>query len=222
MRIVYTLLLYLAVPFALLRLLWKSRQLAEYRGRVGERFGFVPSIAGDGIAVWVHAVSVGEALAAIPLIEALIERHGERRVWVTSTTPTGSARVIAAFGDRVHHSYAPYDLPDVVGRFLDRVRPARFVVMETELWPNLFRACCLRGIPLTIANARLSPRSFRGYRRVRGFARDTVRIIPAAEVREAHESWLAMVRATPRIPRHEENTPANLGHAIPASQEEQS
>ena len=174
MRIVYTLLLYLAVPFALLRLLWKSRQLAEYRGRVGERFGFVPRIAGEGIAVWVHAVSVGEALAAIPLIEALIERHGERRVWVTSTTPTGSARVIAAFGDRVHHSYAPYDLPDVVGRFLDRVRPARFVVMETELWPNLFRACCLRGIPLTIANARLSPRSFRGYRRVRGFARDTL------------------------------------------------
>ena len=167
-------LLYLAAPFALLRLLWKSRQLVEYRGRIGERFGFVPKVPGDGVAVWVHAVSVGEALAAQPLIEALIARHGERRVWVTTTTPTGSARVVAAFGDRVLHSYSPYDLPDVVSRFLDRVRPARFVVMETELWPNLFRACAVRGIPLTIANARLSPRSFRGYGRVRGFMRDTL------------------------------------------------
>ncbi|WP_293373361.1 lipid IV(A) 3-deoxy-D-manno-octulosonic acid transferase [Nevskia sp.] len=174
MRHFYTLLLYLAAPFALLRLLWKSRQLAGYRGRIGERFGFVPRTSGDAIAVWVHAVSVGEALAAQPLIEALLARYGERSIWVTTTTPTGSARVIAAFGDRVHHSYAPYDLPDVVSRFLDRVRPARFVVMETELWPNLFRACCVRGIPLTIANARLSPRSFRGYGRVRGFARDTL------------------------------------------------
>ncbi len=174
MRHFYTLLLYLAAPFALLRLLWKSRQLAGYRGRIGERFGFVPRPSGDAIAVWVHAVSVGEALAAQPLIEALLARYGERSIWVTTTTPTGSARVIAAFGDRVHHSYAPYDLPDVVSRFLDRVRPARFVVMETELWPNLFRACCVRGIPLTIANARLSPRSFRGYGRVRGFARDTL------------------------------------------------
>lgn len=174
MRLIYTFLLYLAAPFALLRLLWKSRQLVEYRGRIGERFGFVPKVPGDGVAVWVHAVSVGEALAAQPLIEALIARHGERRVWVTTTTPTGSARVVAAFGDRVLHSYSPYDLPDVVSRFLDRVRPARFVVMETELWPNLFRACAARGIPLTIANARLSPRSFRGYGRVRGFMRDTL------------------------------------------------
>lgn len=174
MRFFYTLLLYLAAPFALLRLLWKSRQLAGYRGRIGERFGFVPRVPGDGVAVWVHAVSVGEALAAQPLIEALIARHGERRIWVTSTTPTGSARVVAAFGDRVLHSYAPYDLPDVVGRFLGRVRPGRFVVMETELWPNLFRACAARGIPLTIANARLSPRSFRGYGRVRSFMRDTL------------------------------------------------
>lgn len=173
MRLLYTVLLYLAAPFVLLRLLWKSRQLAAYRGRIGERFGFVPRRP-EGVAVWVHAVSVGEALAAMPLIEALIARHGDGAVWVTTTTPTGSARVQSALGGRVHHSYAPYDLPDVVARFLGRVKPARVVVMETELWPNLFRACAARGTPPLIANARLSPRSARGYGRIRGLIGPTL------------------------------------------------
>lgn len=173
MRLLYTLLLYLAVPFVLLRLFWKGRQLPEYRGRIGERFGAVPAVPG-GVAVWVHAVSVGEALAAQPLIERLLAEHGPGQVWVTTTTPTGSARVAAAFGERVRHSYAPYDLPSAVARFLDRVQPRQLVVMETELWPNLFHACHARGIPLTIANARLSPRSFAGYSRVRGFVAATL------------------------------------------------
>ena len=167
MRLLYTLLLYLAAPFVLLRLLWKSRLLPEYRGRVGERFGLVPPVPG-GVAVWVHAVSVGEAAAAMPLIEELLRRHGDGRVWVTTTTPTGSARVTAVLGQRVHHSYIPYDLPDAVARFLKRVQPQRLVVMETELWPNLFHAAARRGLPLLVANARLSPRSYEGYQRVRG------------------------------------------------------
>jgi 3-deoxy-D-manno-octulosonic-acid transferase len=166
MRLLYTVLLYLSAPFVLLRLLWKSRQMAAYRGRIGERFGFVTPAPG-GVAVWVHAVSVGETLAAMPLIEALIAKHGEGSIWVTTTTPTGSARVQASLGGRVRHSYAPYDLPDVVARFLKRVRPARVVVMETELWPNLFHACAARGMPPLVANARLSPRSAKGYGRIR-------------------------------------------------------
>ncbi|MEQ1439260.1 lipid IV(A) 3-deoxy-D-manno-octulosonic acid transferase [Fontimonas sp. SYSU GA230001] len=173
MRVVYTVLLYLLTPFVLLRLLWRSRELAGYRQRIGERFGLVPRPP-QPIAVWVHAVSVGESLAALPLIRALIERHGPGRVLVTTTTPTGSARVCAALGDRIVHVYAPYDLPDVVARFLGRMRPQRVVVMETELWPNLFRALARRRIPLIIANARLSPRSFRGYGRVRGFTASTL------------------------------------------------
>jgi 3-deoxy-D-manno-octulosonic-acid transferase len=173
MRIIYTALLYLSTPLVFLRLLWKSRQLAEYRGRIGERFGFVAPRA-EGVAVWVHAVSVGEALAALPLIEALLKKHGDGQVWVTTTTPTGSARITAALGDRVQHSYAPYDLPDVDARFLRRVQPRAVVVMETELWPNQFRCLAQRGIALTIANARLSQRSFRGYSRVPGFARLTL------------------------------------------------
>ncbi len=166
MRLLYTLLLYLITPLVLLRLLWKSRLQPEYRRRIGERFGLVEPAA-EGVAVWVHAVSVGESLAALPLIEQLIRRHGEGRVWVTTTTPTGSERVSAALGRRVRHSYAPYDLPGSVARFLSRARPRQVVVMETELWPTLFRAIRRRGLPLLLANARLSPRSFRGYGRLR-------------------------------------------------------
>lgn len=175
MRALYLLLLYLVTPLVLLRLLWRSRQIRGYRERLGERFGFVPRAPRDApIAVWVHAVSVGETLAAVPLIKRLVERHGDRRVWVSTTTPTGSERVTAALGDKVIHTYAPYDLPGAVGRFLDRVRPQQVVIMETELWPTLFRALRARGIRLTIANARLSPRSFEGYSRVAGFARDVL------------------------------------------------
>lgn len=173
MRLLYTALLYLLTPFVLLRLLWRSRQLPDYRRRIGERFGLVPRPAQD-VAVWVHAVSVGESLAAMPLIRALVERHGRGRVLVTTTTPTGSARVREALGEQVLHVYAPYDLPGAVARCVDRFRPQRVVIMETELWPNLFRALRRRGVPLVIANARLSPRSFKGYGRVRGFAAATL------------------------------------------------
>lgn len=166
MRLLYICLLYLAGPFILLRLYWRGRQQPEYRERIGERLGRVTPPS-QPIAVWVHAVSVGESIAAAPLIEALIARHGEGRIWVTTTTPTGSARVLALFGKRVIHSYAPYDWPGAVARFLDRVQPARIIVMETEIWPVLFRAAARRGLPLLIANARLSPHSYRNYLRLR-------------------------------------------------------
>lgn len=162
MRLLYSTLLYLAVPFVLLRLLWRGvRQRAYWHG-VGERFGGAPRQP-DGVAVWVHAVSVGEALAAVPLIRRLLVAH-RGSVLVTTTTPTGAARVRAALGAQVALCYAPYDLPDAVARFMRRVRPRRAIVMETELWPNLFRAVARAGVPLVIANARLSPRSFARYR----------------------------------------------------------
>lgn len=129
MRTLYTLLLTLLTPLIVLRLWLKGRVQPAYRQRIAERFGRVPA---HPVAVWVHAVSVGESLAALPLIEALIQRHGERRVWVTTTTPTGSARVQAALGARVIHTYAPYDLPWVVDRFVAHAAPNEVVVMETE------------------------------------------------------------------------------------------
>lgn len=176
MRLIYTLLLYLLTPFILLRLLLRGIRQPEYRRRWGERFGFVPRTR-HGVSVWVHAVSVGESLAAAPLIKRLVAENPPGTVLVTTTTPTGSERVRAMYGDKVLHYYAPYDLPDVLWRYLGRLRPRKVVVMETELWPNLFAALAGRDIPLVIANARLSPRSFEGYGRLGGllgFTRSTL------------------------------------------------
>lgn len=166
MRWLYTAIFYLAVPAILLRLLWRSRLAPAYRARIGERFGFLP-VAQLQDSLWIHAVSVGETIAAAPLIRRLQARHPDCRLVVTTMTPTGSERVRALFGDSVVHVYAPYDLPDCVSRFLNRMRPRLAVIMETELWPNLLRGCARRGIPVLLANARLSARSARGYRRLR-------------------------------------------------------
>ncbi len=115
-------------------------------------------------AIWIHAVSVGEFNAATPLIRALMARYPERPFVVTTITPTGSDRVRSVFGDQVFHVYLPYDLPAAIRRFLGRINPALAVIMETEIWPNLFRICRQQDIPIVVANARLSERSMRGYR----------------------------------------------------------
>jgi len=163
LRYLYSLLLYLLTPFVILRLVWRGRRVPAYRRRLGERFGFFPPLPGDG-AVWLHAVSVGEVQAALPLIEWLRQERG-MPVLVTTTTPTGSELLRRRFGDRVFHVYAPYDLPDAVRRFLKRARPRLAIIMETEIWPNLFHQCARAGIPLVIANARLSEQSARRYSR---------------------------------------------------------
>ncbi len=177
MRFLYTLLFYLAVPLILARLYWRGRHEPAYRERWRERFGFYRDAKpGDG-AIWFHAVSVGEAEAAFPLIRAMARRFPESSVLVTTTTPTGSARVRSVLGDQVIHVYFPYDLPDAVARFLKAFRPRLAVVMETEIWPNLYQACAARGIPLAIVNARLSERSAKGYGRLGGFTRKTLGLV---------------------------------------------
>ena len=175
MRWLYTALFYLLVPAIVLRLWWRSRRAPAYRRRIGERFGWFGeacgvAVPGQGDGIWVHAVSVGETIAAAPMIRRLQERYPSARIVVTTMTPTGSERVRALFGDSVDHVYAPYDVPDCIVRFLNRTRPQLAIIVETELWPNTIHACAVHGIPLLVANARLSARSARGYRRLRALA----------------------------------------------------
>lgn len=162
-RAIYSLLFYLLTPLILLRLLWRGRKAPDYRRRWSERFGFVPVVDAGRQVIWVHSVSVGETLAAVPMIKQLQARHPEALLAVTTMTPTGSARVKAVFGSSIYHVYAPYDLPDVLHRFLNRIHPDVLVIMETELWPNLVHSCRERNISVVVANARLSEKSAKGY-----------------------------------------------------------
>lgn len=176
MRHLYTLLLYLVLPLVLLRLLLRSLRAPAYRLRWSERLGEVPDGVHPG-GLWIHAVSVGEVQAVAPLVRQLRLAHPRLPVHITTTTPTGSTRVERLFGQEVTHSYLPYDLPLLLRRFLKRVRPAAFLMVETEIWPNLLRTCRQQGIPSLLANARLSARSARGYRRVERFAREVFALI---------------------------------------------
>ncbi|WP_044870735.1 lipid IV(A) 3-deoxy-D-manno-octulosonic acid transferase [Pseudomonas sp. LFM046] len=163
-RTLYTLLFHLGLPLVALRLAWRAWRAPAYARRIGERFAFgLPPSKPGGI--WVHAVSVGESIAAAPMVRALLERHPDLPITITCMTPTGSERIRALFGDRVQHCYLPYDLPWAAARFLDRTGPKLAVIMETELWPNHIHQCARRGIPVVLANARLSERSARGYAR---------------------------------------------------------
>lgn len=182
-RWLYTTLFRLLLPVVWLRLWWRGRRLPGYRQRWAERLGHgLPELPG---CIWVHAVSVGEAVAAVPLVNALRQRYPALSVLVTTTTPTGSERVQALWGREVAHVYAPYDLPGVVQRFLDRVRPQLLVVMETELWPNWLAACKARDIPVVLANARLSERSARGYGRLGGLSREMMTGLRAIAAQDA-------------------------------------
>ncbi len=169
----YSLILYLLVPVALLRLAVRGLRNPAYWRRWPERFGFVPAIQPAG-CIWVHAVSVGETRAAVPLVRALMQQYPGRRILITTMTPTGSRQVRQLLGNEVEHCYVPYDLPTAVRRFLVRTRPQLALIMETELWPNLFRACQARGIPLVLANVRMSEKSAHGYRRFAAITRATL------------------------------------------------
>lgn len=161
MKKLYTILFYLLLPLVFLRLLWRSRRLPGYRKQLAERLGFCPHHLKD--CIWVHAVSVGETIAAIPLIKSLQKQYPNSPILVTNMTPTGAARVKAAFGNSVFQAFIPYDLPAFIERFLARVNPSISIIMETELWPNLFAACKNRQIPVVVLNARLSEKSAKGY-----------------------------------------------------------
>jgi 3-deoxy-D-manno-octulosonic-acid transferase len=178
MRAAYTLTMYLLTPVILWRLALRGLRYRDYFRRWKERFAYFPD-PGIRDTIWVHAVSVGEFNAAVPLIEVLMEHYPDTPLVVTTVTPTGSERVRRHFGDRVFHVYLPYDLPAAIRRFLRRTRPRLAVIMETEIWPNLFFECHRHAVPVLMANARLSERSLRGYGPIRPLARTAIRTVAA-------------------------------------------
>ncbi len=161
-RLLYSLVIYLATPLILLRLLWRARKQPEYLQNLGERWGFYRNPAPAKV-IWVHAVSVGETRAAQPLIEALQAAWPDRRILLTGMTPTGRAAGHEVYGAQVIQAYLPYDYPGAVDRFFRHFSPDFGVLMETEIWPNLLAGAKAQGIPVILANARLSERSARGY-----------------------------------------------------------
>lgn len=181
MRFIYTLIFYCALPLILLRLLWRSLAAPAYAKRWHERFAFFTPLTTDKKIVWFHTVSVGEFIAALPLIRQLQARDNVQLV-ITTTTPTGSERVRASLGESVFHVYAPYDLPDVLGRFIRRINPSVLLIMETELWPNTIAACAKRNIPVLLVNGRMSEKSARGYEKFSGLARPMLQSLTKALV----------------------------------------
>jgi 3-deoxy-D-manno-octulosonic-acid transferase len=171
-RCLYRLAVYLAAPAISVMLLWRGLRDRSYWRNFSERFGFGARLAPHG--VWLHAVSVGEVQACAPLVSALYQRHPGVPLTVTTFTPTGAARARALFGHIAQVRYLPYDLPGAVRRFFARVEPRLAVIFETELWPNLYRECTRRRIPLVLASARVSPRSASRYMRLGTLFRETL------------------------------------------------
>ena len=172
MRQLYSFLLYLLLPVFFSYTGFRGIRNHAYWRRVHERLGLGPVL--DSAVIWLHAVSVGEVRASAPLVKALQQQYPAYRILLTCTTPTGSEQARLLFGDSVAHRYVPWDLPTAVSRFLNRTRPALAIIMETEIWPNLFHQCRSRNIPILMSNVRLSAKSFRGYQRITGFVSETL------------------------------------------------
>ena len=173
MKLLYTTLFTLGLPFIILRLIWRGFRAPAYWQRWPERFGASPILAKKPV-IWIHAVSVGEVEACRPLVKALQLEYPEHQLLITTMTPTGSARVKLLFTDSVVHCYLPYDLPFAIKRFINRTKPQFGIIMETEIWPNLLGVCHQLGIPLVLANARMSERSAKGYARFPSFTRSVL------------------------------------------------
>jgi 3-deoxy-D-manno-octulosonic-acid transferase len=196
----YILISYLAAPLVALLLFWKGLSNRAYWDRFEERFGFGARRLGRP-GIWVHAVSVGEVVAASSLISALRERYPQYPIVVTTVTPTGAQRVRDFFGDDVLHSYAPYDMPGSVRRFFARMQPRLAIVMETELWPNMYAECSVRGVPLVLANARISPRSVQRYQRFIGLFKRALShgILIAAQSEQDAERFRSLGASPDRV-----------------------
>lgn len=162
-RFIYTLLLYLSLPIAILKLIAKERKSPFRNAKLKNQLGFVTKTSSK--VIWVHCVSVGEFNAARSLIDQLLDIYPEHRLAITTTTITGAEAVRKHYQDRVIHYFFPFDLPFIVGPFIKKINPVACILLETEIWPNLINNLNKKAIPVVLVNARLSERSFSKYQR---------------------------------------------------------
>lgn len=187
MRFLYTLALWLLLPYILLRLLWRARRQPEYLSHVDERFGcYAPR--SDKPLIWLHAVSVGETRAAQNLVSRLRVAYPKHHILFTHTTPTGRAAGEQLYGDEVSRVYLPYDYPFAVNKFLRHFRPQLGILMETEIWFNLIHQCQQSNTPLLLLNARMSEKSARGYARFASLTRSTLGKLSAIAAQTAEDA----------------------------------
>lgn len=182
--LLYNLLFYCALPIILLRLLWRGLKAPQYWQRWLERFAYftldhrfssfkkdrAKKTSSKKKVIWLHAVSVGEVLASKGLVEQCLARYGNPIIVLTTMTPTGSTQVKRLFGEQVFHIYAPYDYFGAVSRFLNKIKPDVFLIMETEIWPNMVSQCQKKNIPVLLLNARLSEKSLKRYQKFPRFS----------------------------------------------------
>jgi 3-deoxy-D-manno-octulosonic-acid transferase len=198
LRTLYTWLLYAVLPWLFARLWWRGRREPGYREAVGERFGF-SELEPKPRLLWVHAVSVGEVRACAPLVRALQREHPEHDVLVTCLTASGRETVKQVFGESVLLAYLPYDYPRAVRRFLEHFRPRLGVLVETEIWPNLMHECRQYGVPVVLANARMSQRSARGYQRLGWLSRPAFAALAATCAQGPADARRLALLGAPRI-----------------------
>ncbi|SVA19065.1 uncharacterized protein METZ01_LOCUS71919 [marine metagenome] len=175
LRLIYTAIFYLALPLYFVRLIIRAIQNPDYLKRWGERLGYGSNLPTEGKTVlWIHAVSVGEVNASIPLVRSLLDTYSNSEILVTTSTPTGSKILLDKMGARVKHQYVPLDLPACLNVFLDRWNPKAVIVLETEIWPNILSMCKERGIFTALVNARLSEKSKDNYNIVKPLAAEAL------------------------------------------------
>ncbi len=187
MRALYFILLLVLLPVFLLVAAVRAKRQTGSADSTRDRLGFVDP-APRGNVLWVHASSVGEMQAAVPLVKALCAEYPDAHLVLSSFTASGMSRARAAFGETVQVCALPFDLPAFNRRFLDRIRPLALIVMETEVWPNLYRQVAARGIPLLLVSARMTERSQHRYGWLGGLVRDALGAVRYVGAQSTHDA----------------------------------
>jgi len=192
-RFIYVVTTYILLPFYVLFWVVKGVFNKTYWDRIGQRFGWnYPKLGSNSI--WIHAVSVGEVQATIPLVKALKIRFPEKNIVITTVTPTGSEQVQKIFKDQVIHCYIPFEISFAVRNFFNAIKPSLALIMETEIWPNLYNECGQRNILLVLVSAKISTKSLKNYKRLLPLFRETLShgILIAAQTKIDAERFVSL------------------------------